>query len=89
MNKVLLIMLCVFIVIASIHFITLKIHKLPKINKQKHSRRWWYFYGGHFLLYGVFLNIQNRFDIIGAGFIILSICGLFANFKGKIRLSWD
>ena len=89
MEKGLLVMIFVFVVITIIHFVTLKIYKLPKFTKNNYSKKFFYFYGLYFAGYGVLLNIQNGSDLIGIGFIIIAIFVLYLNFKGKINSSWE
>jgi len=89
MDKGLFIMICVFIVIIIIHFISLKTYKLSKVAKNNLRKKWWYFYGFYFIAYGFSLNIQKGFDLIGIGFIILAIFILYTNYKGKMVSSWD
>ena len=89
MEKGLLVMIFVFVVITIIHFVTLKIYKLPKVTKNNYSKKFFYFYGLCFAGHGVLLNIQNGSDLIGIGFIIIAIFVLYLNFKGKINSSWE
>tara|TARA_B100000795_G_scaffold261862_1_gene239072 strand:- start:567 stop:854 length:288 start_codon:yes stop_codon:yes gene_type:complete len=89
MGKGLFIMICVFIAIIIMHFISLKIYKLSKVAKGNYRKKFFYFYGFYFMGYGVSLNIQKGFDPIGLGFIALAIFVLYLNYKGKINSSWD
>ncbi len=89
MEKGLLIMIIVFVVITIIHLITLKIYKLSKVTKDNYRKKFFYFYGVYFLVYGFLLNIQNGFDLIGIGFVIISIFILYLNYIGKIDSTWN
>ena len=89
MEKGLLIMIFVFVIITIIHFVTLKIYKLSKLTRDNYRKKFFYFYGLYFFVYGASLNIQNRFDLIGIGFIIIAVFVLYINYRGKIDSPWN
>ena len=89
MDKGLLIMIIVFVSITIIHLVTLKIYKLPKATKDNFRKKFFYFYGLYFFVYGVSLIIQNGFDPIGIGFVAIAIFVLYINYNGKIDSPWN
>jgi|TARA_B110000444_G_scaffold260454_1_gene307488 hypothetical protein len=89
MEKGFIIMLVVFVTIAIIHFLTLKIYNLSLSAKNNYRKKFFYFYGLYFFIYGVYLNIEKKIDVIGIGFVLLAIFILYLNYKGKIDSSLD
>ena len=82
-------MIIVFVTITIIHLVTLKIYKLPKATKDNFRKKFFYFYGLYFFVYGVSLIIQNGFDPIGIGFVAIAIFVLYLNYNEKIDSPWN
>lgn len=82
----LLILLGTFVVVAMIHFISMKMMKIPETKKTVYRKFFWYFYG-------IVLMFDGAFNLIEKGafywsFTILFLVGLIIiilNLLGKIE----
>ena len=81
-----LILLGTFVVVGMIHFISMKMMKIPETKKTVYRNFFWYFYGIVLMFYGAFNLIEK-----GAfywSFTILFLVGLIIiilNLLGKIE----
>lgn len=87
MGKGLFIMIMVFILVGIVHFISLRMEKISAKSKSKLRKVFWYFYGGYFLFYGIFRNIEDNWNLLGILFILISLLVLILNFLEKIETS--
>ena len=87
MGKGLFIMIMVFILVGIVHFISLRMEKISTKSKVKLRKVFWYFYGGYFLFYGIFRNVEDNWNLLGILFILISLLVLILNFLGKIETS--
>ena len=83
MEMGLLILLGTFVVVGMIHFISLKMMKIPESKKTRYRRFFWYFYGIVFMLNGA-INLTENGEInlvftiqflIGFTIVILNLMG--------------
>jgi cell division protein FtsW (lipid II flippase) len=83
MEKGLFIMIVIFLLVGLAHFLS---HRLEKIStKSKLRKLFWYFYGGYFLFYGIFRNVEDNWNVLGIIFILIGLLVLLLNFLGKIE----
>ncbi len=85
MGKGLFIMIAIFLLVGMAHFISLRMEKISTKSKSKLRKVFWYFYGGYFLFYGIFRNIEDNWNVLGILFILISLSVLILNFLGKIE----
>jgi len=86
MSKGLLIMLIVFVVIALLHIISLKMMRLNEKKKRKFRKVFWYFYGIIFLLQGLAIIIEKeRFVLVSVVMSILGLVTIILNYLDKIN----
>ena len=85
MVKGLLIMLTVFLCIAILHFVSLRIINSSEKTKKAIRKAVWYFYGCYFLGYGIHLIAQNGFNLLDLLFVIIGLYVILLNYKNKFE----
>ncbi|MFK5889646.1 MAG: hypothetical protein QM486_02815 [Flavobacteriaceae bacterium] len=86
MEKGLFIMIIVFVVIALLHIISLKITRISEKKKIKFRKVFWYFYGILFLTQGVIRMIEKqKFIVISVIMCIVGLSSLVLNYLDKIE----
>ena len=80
-----LILLITFVIIAIIHFATLKLIGMPESKKRKFRKIYWYIYSIYFFGYGLYINLSEGFNIVGLLFMLLSIVVIILNALNKME----
>ena len=86
MGKGLLIMLIVFVAVALLHLISLKMTHLNEKKKRKFRKVFWYFYGVIFIMQGVVNMIEKeRFVLISVIMCVAGFASIILNYLDKIN----
>ena len=82
MGKGFLILIGTFLIVGTIHFVSMRTSKLSE-NKKSHYRKvFWYFYGIFFMLIGG-INLIEKGDIVWITQVIIGLVTVILNLLGK------
>jgi len=86
MGKGLLIMIIVFIIVALLHIISLKMTRISENKKRKFRKVFWYFYGILFFTQGLVNMIEKeRFIFLSIVMSLLGLLFVVMNYFDKIK----